>query len=471
MKSLFLSVTLLLAMTACGGGSSSPAPAPVVVAPTITSFTSTGTSNPDGHFSVTYGHTATLSWTLGGGEATSINIQPSGCALTMNQSASGDSRGLYPDGTPIPVPGPIKAIKLNGGATSMEVTPQNRQDFTLTVTNAAGSATKTVTVSSIGVNLYTTYQLGGGAAYQLIGFDGTEDALIYGDGANFESMTTTGTIATLGSSLMNPGTFAVNPVDHMYYFAGGDGLYTWNPSTNASVIVNSFFTFYNVTCMRFDNAGNLYIAVWAPFAPSAIYKVTAPYTSHTAIAQESDGISGPIGLAIDSTGNIFVANAYGAASSITVHGLAAVTAPSYGTISKITPEGTISTIAGVSLAAGYLDGPAAQAHFNIIQGIALDSTGTNLYICDGDNSLVRKLNLQTSIVNTVAGTQFSQWAGAFGGPNQTQAPGALGLGNSTIGFPTSVLVDVNGNLLVTTARNNDLQTHVQPGQLYQVTLN
>jgi sugar lactone lactonase YvrE len=72
-------------------------------------------------------------------------------------------------------------------------------------------------------------------------------------------------------------------------------------------------------------------------------------------------------------------------------------------IRKVTPGtlGAVTTLAGNGVA-GSLDGPLLQASFTNPQGIALDARG-NLWVADSGNHTVRRINLQTGIVETIAG--------------------------------------------------------------------
>jgi hypothetical protein len=57
-------------------------------------------------------------------------------------------------------------------------------------------------------------------------------------------------------------------------------------------------------------------------------------------------------------------------------------------IRKVTPDGDVTTLAG--LTQGYADGTGSAARFNAPWGVAVDSTG-NVYVADGGNYLVRKV--------------------------------------------------------------------------------
>ncbi len=70
-------------------------------------------------------------------------------------------------------------------------------------------------------------------------------------------------------------------------------------------------------------------------------------------------------------------------------------------IRMIGPDGTVKTLAG-GLARGYRDGPGSEALFNWPTGIAVDPQG-NLYVCDSGNNKIRRIT-PTGTVSTVAGS-------------------------------------------------------------------
>ena len=91
----------------------------------------------------------------------------------------------------------------------------------------------------------------------------------------------------------------------------------------------------------------------------------------------------PHGLAMDLTGNLFVADT------------------GNHTIRKITPAGLVSTLAGKAGQMGNSDGAGPNARFNYPQGVAVDRVG-NVYVADTGNYTIRKIT-PTGIVTTVAG--------------------------------------------------------------------
>ena len=90
----------------------------------------------------------------------------------------------------------------------------------------------------------------------------------------------------------------------------------------------------------------------------------------------------PMGLAVDSSGNVYIADTFNCR------------------IRKLTPAGIITTIAGNGALFFSGDGgPATQAALHFPHGVAVDSTG-NVYIADTVNAVVRELQGTLPIVST-----------------------------------------------------------------------
>jgi len=87
------------------------------------------------------------------------------------------------------------------------------------------------------------------------------------------------------------------------------------------------------------------------------------------------------------------------------------------TIRKIViSTGEVTTIAGAT-ASGTADGVGAAARFNMPADLAMDATGAFLYVSDGENNTIRKIDLNTTQVTTLAGypgsdTAYSDGVGA-----------------------------------------------------------
>ena len=159
------------------------------------------------------------------------------------------------------------------------------------------------------------------------------------------------------------------------------------------------------TDVAVDNAGNLYIAdSWN----NAIRKVNTSGIINTIAGIGGSGFSGdggaataaqlnnPTGVAVDRSGNLYIADNRN------------------NRIRMITAAGIISTVAG-SDSFGYSgDGRAATAAgLSGPNNVSVDTFG-NLYIADGNNNRIRKVNT-SGIISTIAGTGILGFSGD-GGP-------------------------------------------------------
>lgn len=84
-------------------------------------------------------------------------------------------------------------------------------------------------------------------------------------------------------------------------------------------------------------------------------------------------------------------------------------------IRRVLPDGTIKTIAGTGKK-GYTGdgGPALEATFNLPHEIRFDKNG-DLFVVDMSNHAVRKIDLRSGIITTIAGTGVAGYSGD-GGP-------------------------------------------------------
>ena len=121
----------------------------------------------------------------------------------------------------------------------------------------------------------------------------------------------------------------------------------------------------------------------------------------------------PIGLDVDSAGNVFVATYSGHR------------------IRKITPDGTTTTLAGNG-SAGNSDGDAATSSFNRPWGVAVDSGG-RVFVADTANRRIRRIF--GGIVQTIAGTS----AGSDDGPTP---------GSGRLSYPYGMTMDPTGTMWV-----------------------
>jgi sugar lactone lactonase YvrE len=132
----------------------------------------------------------------------------------------------------------------------------------------------------------------------------------------------------------------------------------------------------------------------------------------------------PVGIAIDASGNVFVADY--------INSL----------IRKITNVGVVSILAGGSGINGYVDATGTNARFFNPQGIAIDASA-NVFVADSGNNLIRKIT-SGGLVSTLAGG---------GGNTASGFVDATGT-NAKFGSPVCVAVDTSGNVFVADAGNN-----------------
>ena len=102
--------------------------------------------------------------------------------------------------------------------------------------------------------------------------------------------------------------------------------------------------------------------------------------------------------------------------------------------------GMLTTIAGVTRTRGYSGdgGPATQASFNFIWHVAMDENSGDIYVNDEFNYVIRKIDAHTGIISTIAGNGIKGNSG-MGGP-ATQA---------SFTEPVGVAVDQQGNVFIT----------------------
>jgi len=155
--------------------------------------------------------------------------------------------------------------------------------------------------------------------------------------------------------------------------------------------MGSSATFGNPTGIDVDAMGNIYVAdhlthIIRKIDPQGFVSTLAgkPYQMGDSDGQgDQAAFRRPYGLTIDNDGNILVADEWNHK------------------IRKITPEGLVSTIAGIG-EVGDQNGLALSAEFNYPWDMTVDSSG-NIFVADGYNYLVRKIT-PGGQVSTYAGT-------------------------------------------------------------------
>jgi sugar lactone lactonase YvrE len=143
------------------------------------------------------------------------------------------------------------------------------------------------------------------------------------------------------------------------------------------------------------------------------------YTISTVAGDAPAGpaLSNPASVAVDSTGNVYFNDWSGFVRKIGAR------------------DSSITTVAGMGIL-GYSGdgGPATGAMLGKALSIALDGA-ENIYIADGDNNRIRRVDVSTGIITTIAGTGAGTDSGD-GGP-------AVSAG---VARPTGITVDGVGDL-------------------------
>ncbi len=182
-------------------------------------------------------------------------------------------------------------------------------------------------------------------------------------------------------------------------------------------------SFKNPTGVTVDSNGNVFVA---DTDNNSVRKITPSGVVSTFAGTGSPGfVNGigtgasfklgyPSGVAVDSIGNVFVADSVNFV------------------IRKITPAGVVSTFAGTG-SPGFVNGTGTGASFNLPSGVAVDSSG-NVFVADTWNYAIRKIT-PAGVVSTFAGT---------GSPGFVNGTGT----GASFGSPESVAVDSLGNVYV-----------------------
>ncbi|HXH30570.1 MAG TPA: SMP-30/gluconolactonase/LRE family protein [Bacteriovoracaceae bacterium] len=182
--------------------------------------------------------------------------------------------------------------------------------------------------------------------------------------------------------------------------------------------------FTNPNDVAVDGSGNVFVA---DMNNRIIRKITAAGVVTTLAG--AAGVSGstdatgaaarfvtPTGLAVDGSGNVYVADY------------------SNHTIRKITSAGVVTTLAGAAGVRGSTDATGAAARFNNPARVALDGSG-NVYVADLDNHTIRKISSAGS-VRTVIGSPLAMGIMIGPVPSTIALPKGITFNNGLIYFTT-----------------------------------
>jgi hypothetical protein len=369
-----------LLLNACGGGSSSPSSSSTPPA--------SGSNNPPAAASYSIGGNLTG---LTSGTLSLLDNGSDTLQLTAN--------GAITFATPIAFNTPY-AVTVG------------QQPYWQSCAVSNGSGTATANVSNVAVNCSP-------AQAQVTTFAGSTTS---------GSTNGTGTAA----SFSNPWGIATDSAGNVYVADSGNGLV--REITPAGVVttlanVGAGLSANGVIGVAVDGNGNVYVSQTpnnriSKITPNGTVSILAgSATGGLASAGAADGtgtaasFSSPEGVAVDSAGNVYVADF------------------NNNEIRKISPAGVVTTLAG-STTPGSADGTGSGASFNQPTGVAVDANG-NVYVVDSGNSSLRMI--------TPAGVVTTPTLGSNGN----------GATNVT---PKAVAVDAKGNVFVTSSNQVFMRT-------------
>jgi len=217
-------------------------------------------------------------------------------------------------------------------------------------------------------------------------------------------------------------------------FSGDGGL-----ATSASL--------YAPSGVAVDASGNLFIA---DSGNNRIRKVSASGVISTVAGNGTSNYSGdggtatsaslygPYGVAVDATGNLFVAD------------------NGNNRIRKVSSSGIITTVAGSGANPGGFfgdGGPAISADLNNPSSVAVDASG-NFFIADYQNNRIRRVSSGLPLQATIR-SEAGDTSPSFGGDGGSAVKASLH-------FPTGVAMDAAGNLYVADSQNNRVRM-ITPG--------
>ena len=227
---------------------------------------------------------------------------------------------------------------------------------------------------------------------------------------------------------------AIHPV--RINLVAGTGQYIYNGDYGPAVHENLYLPMGGAV----DGAGNVFIS---DSGNQRIRRVDAITGAMTTVA--GNGVPGfggdggqavsatlctPSDVKLDGAGNLFIADTEN-------HVIRRVDSTT----------GLITTIAGIGGQPGYSGdgGSATLAHLSSPRGIAFDGDHT-LYIADTGNNVIRKVDLSTGIISTIAGNQTAGYGGD-GGPAQA----------ALLNSPMEVGVGPDGSIYIADSLNNRIR--------------
>lgn len=239
---------------------------------------------------------------------------------------------------------------------------------------------------------------------------------------------------TTNTATTNTATLTVNIGTTISTFAGSPGFSGNNDGTGTNA------RFSTPAGIAVDSSGNFYVA---DSANHVIRKVSSSGVVTTLAgtagsAGSTDGLgsaarfNGPSAITVSSLGTVYVADTYN-------HLIRAITA-----------DGSVTTVAGLAFTTGSADGTGSAARFSFPAGITIDSSLT-IYVADSNNHTIRRIS-NGNVVTTVAGTA--------GTPGDANGNGS----GARFRFPNG-LVSTGGVLYVADSYNHTVRRVTSTGDV------
>ena len=300
-----------------------------------------------------------------------------------------------------------------------------------------GTATLSVSGFTVGQHILSATYSGFGTSY--VGSSTTNSATVtVTQAATFTSVAVSATAYTYGQNetltakvvslagTPNGGTVT--------FYSGATALGPAVALVNgtATLTTSGLIPGLNIVSATYSGSGN-FAGSTSTVSPASIIQTVAGNGTQgynaDGVSATSSGLYSPSSIAVDAAGNLFIADSAN-------NRIREVNASTH----------LISTVAGTGLPGFSGDGGAATlATLNAPTGIAIDSAG-NLFIVDRGNSRLRKVNIATQTISTIAGTATVGYNGD-----------GIAATSAQLNAPFSVALDSAGNLYIADVGNGRIR--------------
>jgi sugar lactone lactonase YvrE len=313
-----------------------------------------------------------------------------------------------------------------GNSTIRKVTP------TGAVTTLAGAA-----VGSDGTGAAAAFNLLPGEYFAGITTDATCNVYVADTGDDtIRKITPAGVVTTLAgmvgvtgsadgmgaaATFAGPEGVATDSAGNVYVMdSGNEAVRKISPAGVVTTLAGTKGYFFQAAGIAVDSAGNIYVAdtSTATIGKIATTGLVTTLAGTAGSAGSADGtgpaarFGRPYGIAVDSAGNVYVADA------------------AYSNIRKITPGGVVTTLAGKADVRGTADGMGAAATFEDPTGIAVDSAD-NVYVTDVTANTIRKITTD-GMVSTIVGRPGANGYSPGDLPGKLSSPQGVALCGTTL---------------------------------------